>query len=67
MAPAAILDLEIRVFGSMNLLDMVIFVKFDCSVFAIEKLLRFLFSVGNVLEQSTKNWVFLGWDFRGEN
>ena len=67
LAPAAILDFEIRVFGWVSLLDMrsgwylwsLIVLRS-----AVEKLLKFLFSVGNALE--VPKIRVLG-DFRGEN
>ena len=67
MAPAAILDFEIRVFGSMHLLDMWSgWYMWSLTVLgsADEKLLRFLFSIGNALE--VPKIGVLG-DFRGQN
>ena len=67
MAPAAILDFEIRVFDSMRLLVMRSgWYIWSLTVLwsAVEKLLQCLFSIGNTLE--VPKIGVLG-DFRGEN
>ena len=67
MAPAAILDFEIRVFDTVMLLRLCTRLNmWSLNVLwsAVKKLLRFLFSIGNALEVP-KIGVFV--DFRGQN